>query len=612
MFRDYINNSLKFITSKNFSQLSLIKNFSDIRCINEVRQEKSFFPISFALHSVGTVPRKHVSDKVKVWKKEVKDSLLLHGTEKYSFNYFVNKTKLPNDLDDTALCLSALKKSLPKTRLNPKYFLKIVNQESAPAGPYHTWFEHEKNSWQDIDIFVNANLVYFLSLNDIRVKKTEEFIESKILRRDVFSKYYFNTLFLYYFYSRFLSTLKVMDYRKKQVIKFIIKDIESIKKDSLENMILSNLTLLWLDQDLDKKCIENVTKFSKPNGSYPLIPICYDYKFKNQEVFAGSEIITTSLVIEMLSLYSSKYDKRDLVNLKDRSKDNFIKEQQHTKITDLISRSKLKTDLKRVYSLLDLNLLSLDSPAKISQSINRELNQNQLDFLINVSVSLHFFWTAYSYYDDIIDNQKNSTLLPVVNELMNIGWHNLIVTTSIDTKFYDELCSAFTTSHTAYKKEVSKRNVSVKELPDKLEVYYVIIKHILNHLKVPSTKFIITILKNIYILKQLNDDMHDVIEDRKTNRKTFVTQFLSEFVDEEKDEYILFWEKVFPQIHNICEKHYEQNVNLINKLKIDKRYLLILSQKAIKPIRDAKKQREEIFKLLKYYKHEKKSINNRR
>ena len=79
----------------------------------------------------------------------------------------------------------------------------LISAETAPGGPYQTWLTPRKsNKWHDIDPAVNANVAYFLSLQDIALPALIQYVEDCIKHERYSSRYYFSPIPIAYFISR--------------------------------------------------------------------------------------------------------------------------------------------------------------------------------------------------------------------------------------------------------------------------------------------------------------------------------------------------------------------------------------------------------------------------
>src|SRR5690606_33230583 len=100
-----------------------------------------------------------------------------------------------DDLDDTFLALSALY-LYDADYLKPEIMAAVANllfeAEKQPGGPYKTWLVEPSDDivWQDIDVAVNANIMYFMRLQGVTLPGLDKLIEQAIDNGDLYSPYY--------------------------------------------------------------------------------------------------------------------------------------------------------------------------------------------------------------------------------------------------------------------------------------------------------------------------------------------------------------------------------------------------------------------------------------
>jgi hypothetical protein len=129
-----------------------------------------------------------------------------------SYNYWAKDSPqrrlqpYPDDLDDTCCALIGL--VLNGTALEPAdlaAFVKLlVNAEVRPGGPYRTWLVPTDSAavWRDIDLAVNANVAYLLSLVSQPLPNLTAFIEAAVRKEQLRSPYYASAYPLIYYLSR--------------------------------------------------------------------------------------------------------------------------------------------------------------------------------------------------------------------------------------------------------------------------------------------------------------------------------------------------------------------------------------------------------------------------
>ena len=108
-----------------------------------------------------------------------------------AFNYWAknapeHKTMpYPNDLDDTFCALAGLylhDTALVDEKMLAQAVALLLAAETAVGGPYRTWLVPTDSEpvWLDVDLAVNSNVAYFLSLIGNRLPKLDGMMEQAI------------------------------------------------------------------------------------------------------------------------------------------------------------------------------------------------------------------------------------------------------------------------------------------------------------------------------------------------------------------------------------------------------------------------------------------------
>lgn len=252
--------------------------------------------------------------KASVIGKKTAAFLNIHHNIEGTWNYwhrssyeFVSTT-YPDDLDDTASALAAIRLSNPETLSGDdcaRFVKELCKQEIAPGGPYRTWCVEnsvdkniiaEKNK---VDIGVNAAIGYALSLYDIELNGLTAYIENAIREDSLCSDYYVDEIIIIYLISRW--------YRggyMKVLIKKLYTKLENIpieKEPLIASMILTSLIRFGESKkDLEPKVFMLAKEISLGPKAYGL----YIEKIeKNTKWYSGSSALSAALYAETLSLF---------------------------------------------------------------------------------------------------------------------------------------------------------------------------------------------------------------------------------------------------------------------------------------------------------------------
>ncbi|HSE56599.1 MAG TPA: prenyltransferase/squalene oxidase repeat-containing protein, partial [Candidatus Paceibacterota bacterium] len=146
----------------------------------------------------------------------------------WTYNYWkrgssdAKTTVYPDDTDDTFCALAALSQLAPTVvdgTVLAKSVALLTAQEAAVGGPYRTWIiDPKQKRWHNIDIGVNSNIAYFLSLHGIELPRLTAYVEHEIEREVYASEFYHNPYLVIYFISRFYTGKN-----KETLISFLLK-----------------------------------------------------------------------------------------------------------------------------------------------------------------------------------------------------------------------------------------------------------------------------------------------------------------------------------------------------------------------------------------------------
>ena len=261
-----------------------------------------------------------VSDpQVDLIKRKLASFLIEQRSPKlWTFNYWVRSAKqrkeipYPDDLDDTFCVLAALY-NYDRGLITSKWMAKLTKVlfacEQEPGGPYKTWVVGKKSSkeWQEIDLVVNSNIFYFVSLQNIKMPRLVLFIQKRIDKLDFRSPYYPSEYQALYFITRAIrnSSEKFSQKTKDKIISYLTKKQENKGSwgDNIQTIFACH-SLINLGFRVDKlsKAIKSVLTYQMPDGSWPAGVICLDPNVKDKP-YSGSPAASTALALELLSKY---------------------------------------------------------------------------------------------------------------------------------------------------------------------------------------------------------------------------------------------------------------------------------------------------------------------
>ena len=550
------------------------------------------------LNCLNSLPGSSLADSIR--KKSAK-FLLFQKSELWSFNYWQRNSEearsmpYPDDLDDTFCALSAL------TVFNPKFItgkvlanaVKLLTvTEVKPGGPYRTWLVDKKarDVWRDTDLAVNANVAWFLSLQNINLPDLAKFFDDAIKTKSLSSIYYPNICPVVYFISRGYKGTN----GKKLVRYLLSKRLANFSWGNSLNtaLIISALINLGFKKipELEKSLDYLLGDF---NGKcWSPYAFCLDPAKKDTPYFAGSHALTTAFCLEAMHKY---------LLLQKQAHAETIKKRQFTPQEDQIYRKVINLAKKRFSALgTEIKNPALEILEKtVAKDADRQivllpfwfrqtLRENGKfitdEQITALGLANLYGWIAYTIYDDFFDGEGKIDLLPVAN----IGLREV-------TTFYAQILGNNNDNYKTIKKIldniensnaweskycrgvlIDSKLVIPRQLPDFKNLRQLADKS-LGHALGPVTilmllnfkhiswqiKEILSFFTHYLIARQLNDDAHDWLEDLRAGRINSVGASILAAMDrktinlqrDERKLQKLFWNDILPHVAENIFKH---------------------------------------------------------
>ncbi len=471
------------------------------------------------------------------------DYLRRQASPQWSYNYWVKRTRerqaqpYPDDLDDTFCALAALylyDPSMIDAGVLAKATKLLLATESSVGGPYRTWLVSTDSQpvWLDVDVAVNANVAYFLTLLGSPLPKLTSFLDDAILADKLNSPYYPSALMPVYYMARGYNGLQ-----KDKLVK-ILRKLLSKSETTLETALcLSSLLRL----DPTSKVEDEVTALLETqaaDGAWTAAAFCLDPAVNGQTYYNGTPALTTAFALEALWLYSQA-GQAPSAQLKHKT------DQTETLQTPILNLAKkqcqnLGPELRTaVLGSLEMIAKSKNGPeitglaGNFHQSLAKPPRHLKKDFIVTLGLANLYGWLAYTIYDDFLDEEGKPGLVPVANAAMRRSLDNYFAACPSDHDFQRFVRQTFDTIDGANawelancRFEVRGKLLAVAELPDYgglAKLAERSIGHALSPLAVltaadqgPDTAPAQNLLKafrHYLIARQLNDDAHDWPED---------------------------------------------------------------------------------------------------
>lgn len=552
------------------------------------RQTESIFSACLILSSLSQVGSHN--KKVRKIKDKIKGLLLEQKSEVWSFNYWdrssknAKETPYPDDLDDTFCALSSLyefDKNLISSNVVGTAITLLTLVEKEEGGPYQTWMVPVKSGggWDDVDLAVNSNVGYFLSIQGVQLDSLDRLVEDAVSDGEFKSQYYATEFSVLYFISRFYEGKK-----KEEMIKFILskRGINYIWRNPLDTA-LACLALSNFGYSIRKleKSVDTILSAGK-RGAWNAYPFVVEKVESGCIFYSGSKALTTSFCLEALQKFLDESDKcRPERSVSRNKKEKMRIESVHNGIQRGVQKhfAFFDENFRKRALALSKDILSGDDgreiillPSFFEQILEKQRKRASEEFLIGIGSANVFGWLAYTVYDDFYDDNGLNSDLPIANvalrEMINLFKDTKILSSGFFVTFkkvLDEIDMA-----NAWEiKNCRINNLDAKfKIPRKLPdygKYEMLVKRSFGHALGPLAvmdfygyhkdcsefKKTVNFFKHYIIARQLNDDMHDWEEDLKNGHLSSVVVRLLEVWKGKMREGSVNWKKDHSRLREV-------------------------------------------------------------
>jgi len=649
--KETILEELKFIEanqSENGGFLSL--SFSETNDLSNTASSETTFHISLILSCLDSLSLKN--ELIKNIRDRGLMFLLKEKSGIFSWNYWQRNSldskrcPCPDDLDDTFAALGCIQKHSPET-IDEKAMVDIIRLliscEEKPGGPYHTWIVEstERASWEDIDIVVNANIMNFLTRQEIQLPNLLEYFETAIQKEDFRSKYYQSPIVVIYFIAKWYQGPHINTLREK------ILRLQT-PQGTWGNILETSLAVsAFLKLKGDPKEVESAIVFIADNIAnnhtpYPLyVEEIRKSETTKKNIWSGSACLTSSYAVEALSLYEKASAEDSSVSVNDSAENA-----KYATIVVSLTKNIFKTSSEMMRRQLDLqmeNILTQDTRHEVTllpfffyKGLYQDFKYDQASRdVFDLGVANLLGWIGYGIYDGILDHEIESSFLSLANRCVQETRSLLEAVfsessrTILDTTLKGISEATLWESSSCYLKEISGVFTIPESLPD-YGNYEVLAQKSLGHAlgcmalgltihcsrKVELVEHIRMFFTHYLIARQLNDDAHDWFSDFQKGFLNPVTVLLFKKlkqkqpsrieIDLTKDEGLLksiFWNEVIDSVTPLIKNHVaisKKHLDEITVLK-DKRYFCNLLDRIEKSAEEAVKGRNQTLKFLNAY-----------
>jgi hypothetical protein len=525
--------------------------------------------------------------------------LFSQKSEQWSWNYWSKFSKeflqmpYPDDLDDTFCALNAISLYDKKLLTGSAYahILELLTSvEKKEGGPYKTWHVDTKNkkNWNDVDIVVNSNIAYFLSMQEIALPNLQLFFSKRLQKKDLQSQYYPNFYPLLYFLSRF-----ILD--KKSIIEILLESKN--KKGYWENPLNTSLAVLTLlnsnyspyklEKDIDY-LMSTYKDFHWQADAF-----CIDPTRNEKKYYAGSSVLTTAFCLFAISLFQKRLLKTKVSqNNNETMKNKYLKKILNNSLLTFTDK-----EFATLGNVLIGKLIANDITKQISlmpyyfyQSLEKGKGKVEENKIVLLGVANVLGWLAYTIYDDFFDDEGSPQFLSLANMcLRRLTWifdtafrenenitnfYHTILDGIDEANFWEVTNCRLPLMKNDFKLLKSKlpgfknlNQLANKSLGHGIGPMTILL--LLGYKK--DTKEFISLynfFKHYLIAKQLNDDTHDWEQDLKKGHITFVVSLILKkalerniinknifFKNDMPKLQKLFWYEIIEEISKYINEH---------------------------------------------------------
>ncbi len=499
-----------------------------------------------ALSSVTDAAARKIRDKLSHWLLDQKGA---NG----AFNYWAqavperSHTPYPDDLDDTFAALIAMQlhdESQVTGGMLAQAIKLLLATETATGGPYRTWLVPKDSSeaWLDVDLAVNCNIAFFLSLVSNPLPKLTALMEQAITQGKFHSPYYPSEYPILYYLARAYDGPK-----RATLLRHILKLQQA--DGSWSTPMQTALMVSVLGKLGRKTGLETAGAYliSTQNeaGYWEAEAFCLDPALEGKQYYSGARALTTALVLEALQQLKpvprqKKLRQATTISVRQRNIERAVVAAARQRFSRLGAETADAAEaLLARFGGEDSDVVSL--PYAFYHSLTRRpVLDDQL--FIDLGLANLYGWIAYTVFDDFLDDEGDPRLLSMATAALRYSLHHFDAAVPHHQTFRTRVDETFNTIDSANAWEVSHARFTIKngrlrlgELPDYAELAQLAdrsLGHALTPLAVLAASgelldsapalACFRALRHYLIARQLGDDLHDWESDVAKGHITFV------------------------------------------------------------------------------------------
>lgn len=518
-------------------------------------------------------------------RRRLADFLLTQKDPDGSFNYWSRTAPeyasmaYPNDLDDTFCALLALRLHDPALAAGKELAQAVkllLATETEVGGPYRTWLvsPDSRPIWLDVDMAVNSNIAYFLSLFDNRLPSLDNLMSAAIRQNNFSSPYYPSPYAFLYYFSR--------AYRGPEMARLLRKVRRAHRQASndLERAICLSARLRLGDTQDVRPAVSELVAGQRRDGSWPAAAFYADPEINGKAYFNGAAALTTAFAVEALQLYDKHQTSPSIpsttVNAAGQQGKALALASQQCRTLQPELRMTIMRSLRKLAASPNGNEIiglgkrfnnSFDSPLPKAGQLELQLGLANL-----------YGWLAFTVYDDFMDQTGKPSLLPAANVAMRQSFTTFgqalpgnADCEELARRTFDTIdgANAWEVAHCRLK--VRADTITLDRLPDFSDLSKLAERSLGHALPVliillargtaPKSadfRHINKAMSHYLIARQLNDDCHDWADDLANGQATCVVTRLLKSLELPTGQHSLsdilqegrrqFWHETLPEI----------------------------------------------------------------
>lgn len=443
----------------------------------------------------------------------------------------------PDDMDDIACAMTSFFATAEVSERRAAQFVKLlIATESVPGGPYRSWVVAKDDAdpyWQDIDVVVNANIAYALSLLGVVMPSLDEWLGDMIVQDGIHSKYYPRGVSVSYFIARSYQGPHAQLLAQRITA---LRRPEGVWATPVQTaQAVSSLVRLGHYDDIPEQAIALLmeeAKHPKPEA------IWEDPAPHGSLGAAGSVALTAAFIAEALWLH--RVNKPEELGDRERPALPAIVERRLESLPLPMLKDAVRVELLKLYSSSSAEIIGA-VPGVVAAALGDEVTPS-ITVMQHASAASVWGWLAYTIYDDFMDRDAAvaAELLPVAHWAVRAMLDEFSVVASVAPRFAERIEPTLARIDAANYWEVSQaraicdgKKVHFKYLPNYDALRQLAersIGHALAGLAVldslEAAEADVVQLERYFhhylIARQLNDDAHDWEDDLRQGQLSAV------------------------------------------------------------------------------------------